>query len=1122
MKKCKDFHKTVIKNYCVLKILRIMKLSTFLLVITVLQVFAMGTYSQNTNLTLDLGETTVKQVLREIEKQSEFYFLFNQKLVDVDRKVNLYVTEKRIDEILSQVFYGTDVDYVVLDRQIVISPREYLAEAKARLQPVVNTGTVTDENGVPLPGVAIIIKGTTQGAITDPDGHYTIEVDDPATAILVFAFVGMKTVEVSVEGKTTIDLIMETETIGLEEVVVIGYGTTKKRDLTGSVASVKGAELENVPVPRLDQQLQGRAAGVQVTQTSGAPGTGSTIRIRGGNSIQGNNEPLYVIDGFIVGTDYNLNSINVNDIESIEILKDAVAISIYGTRGANGVIMVTTKSGKHNRPGQSAVSVNTYYGTQKLKSTIDLADGPQLAYLSNLDAENRGAALPFPDMNNVPNVDWIDQVTQTAPVYNVDLSVSGQTANGKMNYFVSGNHFDQQGIVRNSGIRRNSFRANFDVKLSDKFTFGVRSNISRHRVENNKVDLANLWREGLTARAIYNEDGSFTSRNPVTAGTQRNAEADIQLRVDHQFVSDILLNAYFQYEPVKGLVIRSTIGPNVTAFKRNRYFPGTLPERLETLSGGRAIVNSTWGIDFLNENTIAYSRQLNDNHDFDVLGGFTWQTYQEERYQSEAEGFTNDVTEYNNLGLGDPARNVVTSGYNGFQLVSWLARANYGYKNKYLVTFVGRIDGSSRFSGSNNQYAFFPSVAIAWRMVEEPWIQNLGVFDNLKLRASYGSAGSQAIGSYRTLALLDSYNMFFNGLEQPGVRNGRPASPDLKWETTDQFDVGLEMAFFGGRLAVEMDYYHKTTEDLLLNVSIPTQTGFNTKLQNLGSVQNQGLELMLISRNISKRDFSWSTTLTLSGNRSKVLDIGDAEYIDIAFPTNQGGSGGRLIVGETVPVFVGVKYLGVWNTQEEIDASGIVNQLVGGPRFHDTDGDLVISTNDFEPIGSPEPAFFGGMMNTFTFWDFTLDIFVNGSYGNDLYNSLSHEAYFFREGSNSYVELMDHWTPENMDSDIPMPGTSQSLANIKSNTRLIEDGSYLRLKNIRLGYNLPGKVLNNISWLKGLNVYFSGTNLGLIAQNKLFDPEVSRYASNNNTQIGFTRGEYPYARTLILGLRAEF
>ncbi len=1121
-----------------LQLRRIMRFSLCTLVVQTLLISLV--YSGNLNgqrvqsvhevkINVDIDQKSLKQTFRIIEDRSNFKFNVNWPDIRSSQKVTLKFDDSSLGEVLMALSRETGLHFRQINNSInVLNNSSASDSVEVYINEEVDvTGIVTDQNGEPLPGSTIQEKGTNNGTITDVDGRYSLSVGD--NAVLIVSFVGFEAKEIPLNGRSVIDVVLVEDVSSLDEVVVVGYGVTRKSDLTGAVSSVEAKDLTNVPASRVDQILQGRASGVQVTQNNGAPGTGSTIRIRGGNSIQGDNEPLYVVDGFIVGTDFNLNNINVNDIESIEVLKDATSISIYGTRGANGVILITTKSGKSLAAGEpTTISVNAYSGIQQLNSDIEFANGPELAMLSNLDAENRGAALPFPDLSQVPNVDWVDQITQTAPMTNLDVSVSGNSDNNKVNYYISGNYFNQDGIVRGSGIQKYIFRSNLDINLSKTFSFGVRLNVTNLRKENNKVNLSSMWIDGgLTAKAIYEDDGSFTSRNPVTASNQRNAEADIQLRTDHEYETNILGNAYIQFEPLKGLVLRSTIGPKINNFKNNFYLPGILPERLATLSGGYARISSNLSKDILNENTVTYTTKLGTNHNLNILGGFTWQTYNQESVRADAEGFTNDVVEFNNLALGDPTRNVVASGYNSYQLVSWLGRLNYSFQDKYLLTMVGRVDGSSRFAGSNNQYGFFPSAAVAWRLSEEPFIQNLGVFDNLKLRSSYGLSGSQAIGSYRTLAQLDNISMYFNGVEQPGVRNGRPASPDLKWETTKQFDIGLEAGFFTGRLSVEIDYYLKTTRDLLLDVQIPLQTGFSTKLQNLGSVQNQGLEVLIKTVNIDKDDFYWQTTLSLAGNRSKVLDLGGSEYINVAGPTNQGGPGGRLYIGQPAPVFVGIEYLGVWKSQEDIDDSGIQNQLVGGPRFKDTDGDGIISENDFEILGNPQPDFYGGIMNSLTFKNFQLDIFFNGSFGNDLFNSVTQQAFFFREGSNSYKELLDYWDPvTNPDSDIPVPGTSLSLANIKNNSKLIENGSYLRLKNVRLAYNLPQQLFENVNWIKNLSVYFSGNNLALWSKNRLFDPEVSRYANSGNTnesvQLGFTQGEYPYPRVLTLGLRADF
>jgi len=1103
-----------VKKRSLKKIVRIMKFTFLMIVLATIQSLG-SVYSQTTKLSVNMENATLVDVLDNIENQSQFRFLYNNDLLENKRLGRVKFNNKTVDEILDDLLKDTGSKYSILvNNLIVISPEDMGA------QQVAVRGTVTSETGEPLPGVTVVVKGTTQGTVTDTNGEYALG-NVPEGAVLVFSFVGMQSQEIEAGTRTTIDITMVEDVIGIEEVVAIGYGVSKKRDLTGSVSSVKGRELENIPVSRVDQILQGKASGVQVTQISGAPGTGSTIRIRGGNSIQADNEPLYVIDGFIVGTDFNLNNINVNDIQSIDILKDASAISIYGTRGANGVILITTKSGQSVAPGKPQFSLNAYTGVQELTSDVDLASGPELAYLSNLDAQNRGAALPFQDPDNVPNTDWIDQITEVAPMTNLDFSITGQSTDGTVNYYLSGNYFNQDGIVRNSGIERYNFRSNLDYRFGDKFSMGVRLNLSNSRVENPKVSFPQVLGSALTAQAIYNEDGTFTGQNPVTAANTRNPEADIQLRTDHDKVINILGSIYLQYEPLKNLVLRSTIGPKINVNKSNQYLPGILPERLATNLGGQAEVGNSQSVEILNENTLTYNPNIGENHNVDFLAGFTWQTFDSESATARAFGFTNDVVKFNNLAMGDPSRNEVVSNYNGFQLVSWLARVNYNFKERYLLTLVGRVDGSSRFSGSNNEYAFFPSVAAAWRLSEEPWIKELGVFHNLKLRSSYGIAGNQAIGTYRTLARLDTYSMFFNGAEQYGVRNGRPENTALKWETTNIFDVALETAILDGRLAFEIDYYHKKTKDLLLDVEIPRQTGFSTKLQNLGSIQNKGLELSVNSVNMKKRNFTWQSVLTLAGNRSKVLDIGPSEYLDIASPTGQVGPGGRLYVGHPVPVFVGVQYLGVWKSQEEIDASGIQNQQVGGPRFHDTDGDKVISISDYEILGSPEPTFYGGLMNTLTFKNFAVDIYFNGSYGNDLFNSRTQRSYFFRDGDNSYKAMLNHWDPvNNPDSDIPMPGTSQDPAYIKNNTTFIEDGSYLRLKNVRLTYNVP-RISEKVGWMRNLNIYISGTNLALWSKNRLFDPETSRYGTSS-TQIGFTQGEYPIARTITIGLNAGF
>lgn len=1081
------------------------------------------------NISVKANEKTLKEVLSRIEAKTAFHFSYY--IDDVKgKKVTVNAQNESLANVLRAIAKQTKLGFKRIDKNINVLRLKNSGEPavsediNARNALIISvSGKVTTEDGEGIPGVNVVLKGTTIGSVTSVDGNYKIEVPGE-DAVLVFSSVGYITEEIVVGSRSVINISMVPDLTALEEVVVIGYGVVQKSELTGSVVQVKGKNLENIPASRVDQMLQGRAAGVQVSQISGEPGAGTSIRIRGGNSIQGNNEPLWVIDGVIVGQDFNLNNINTNDIKSIDVLKDAVAVSIYGTRGANGVVLVTTKNGAGLISGDLNVSLNMYSGVQSMVTSVDFLDGQQHAEYSNDDAAFRGAALPFSDPGNVPNVDWLDQATEAAPIYNIDLSISGASENQKVNYYISGNYFDQKGIVRASGITKYIFRANLDNKLSNLVKTGFRINVARIEQENNKVNVANnLFRTGIASRAIFDNNGEFTNQNPVSGSTARNPEADIQLRLDQGNTTNVLGNIYIELTPSEKLIFRTTFSPELNSFKRNQFNPGALPENLIENAGGDARVLSRSSVGYINENTVTYTSNIGTESKITALGGFTIQKFRLEESVSQAFEFSNDVTGFNNLGFGsNPNRNVVDSDFDGFQLLSWLGRVNYSFKNKYLFTVVGRVDGSSRFA-PGNKYAFFPSAAFAWRLSEEGFIENLEIFDNLKLRVSYGLSGSQAIESFRTLAVLDNANNTFNGVEQAGVILGRPANPELKWETTKQFDLGLEASFFKGRLSFELDYYLKKTKDLLLNVQIPRQTGFVSKLQNLGEIQNSGIELAVNSVNVSKDDLKWSTTFSISRNRNEVLDLAGVDFINLVDPssTGQGGPGGRLIVGESAPVFIGVNYLGTWKSQEEIDASGLGGDHdVGGPRFEDTNGDNQINEDDFIVLGSPQPNFYFGLGNTISYKNWDLDFFFQGTSGNEVFNSLTQTAFFGRSENTKYAETINRWSPENPTSDIPRAGAVSALSEIPSNSKQIEDGSHIRLKSLKLVYNLPVQKMG-LNSFKKLSVYFSGSNLFILSEFRLKDPETSMFG-RDNLASGFSQGEYPTSRVLSLGVKAVF
>ncbi|PWH84622.1 TonB-dependent receptor [Algibacter marinivivus] len=975
-------------------------------------------------------------------------------------------------------------------------------------------GTVTAD-GQPLPGATVLIKGTTTGTSTDFDGNFTINAE--ALSTLVISYVGYSTKEVLVGNQTQINVTLEQDN-KLDEVVIIGYGSQRKSDLTGSVSSVSGEDLSTLPVSRVDQALQGRAAGVQVTQTSGAPGAGTSIRVRGGNSITGSNEPLWVIDGIIVGTNFNLNNLNANDVKSVEILKDASSIAIYGSRGANGVILVTTKSGASIGGGKPQVNVGIYTSSQLVPERPDYLSQAQQIEYTNQDAILRGVVEPFPGSpSDYPNNDFFDLLVNPSPIYNADVSIAGTSENGSVNYYNSLNFFDQDGIVENSGIQKYIFRSNLDFKLSDKLKAGARINYSRIKQDNGVVGYGSLLGI-LPTQPIYNADGSFNGANEVTGNPFNNPVATSRLDIDETTSSNLLGTVYLEYSPIENLIIRSTFNPNIINSKRNEFTSSQRPDLQSGDSNARIRTTST--INWNNENTVQYSGVIGDNHNYTILGGASFQKDVTETASAQAFGFTTDATTFNSLRTGsDPLRNLVESGYGQRTLVSFFGRLNYTYKDKYLLTLVGRSDGSSVFA-PGNKYEFYPSIAGAWKITEEPFMQNQNTFQDLKLRASYGKSGNQAINPYETLPVYDEGNTSFNGVELPGVVLGRFANPDLIWETTTSFDIALEASLFGGKVFAEFNYYSKKTENLLLEVTIPRQAGDDNQIQNVGSLQNRGWEFLVNSTNISNSNFNWNSTVTLSSNKNKVLDLGGQEFIDVITDPVLGAGNLRLIVGETVPVFTGAEYLGTWKSQAEIDASGQdpAANAVGGPRYKDTDGDGTISVEDYEVLGNPFPDLIYGFENNFSYKNFDLSIYIQGTVGNEVFNTRTRTNFFIRGEVPKYAEVADYWSPQNPTSDIPSPGFVEGA--YVPNSFDVEDGSHLRLKNVRFTYHLPVDKMG-LKGVKDMSIYASGTNLLLLSDFRLIDPETSQYGRSNIRQ-GFAGGEYPNARVLSLGLNVTF
>ncbi|TKG89233.1 SusC/RagA family TonB-linked outer membrane protein [Puteibacter caeruleilacunae] len=1080
------------------KLIRMLRISVFCFFLSMLQTFAVDSYSQDAKLSIDIKNQSLEVVLDRIEDNTDYFFVYNADLIDVEQTVSVHAKNQSVKSILLGLLKEKDIKFSLHDNLIVLS-KGNISEVAA--ENVKISGRVVDDAGESLPGVSVIVKGTTIGTVTDGDGNYTL-ANVPEGATLVFSFIGMATQEIPVGSATVINIKMMVDAVGLDEVVAIGYGVVKKSDLTGSVGTVKAEEISKQSVTRIDQALQGRISGVQISTTSGAPGSGASIRIRGGNSINAGNEPLYVIDGFIGGGD--LNSINPNDIESVEVLKDASATAIYGSRGSNGVILITTKRGSGSKG--FGVSFDCYWGMQSPIKKLDLLNGPEFAEYRNEFAEVIGTTQPFPNLDEVSNTDWQDILFRDVPMTSNTLNFYNNTE--KSNYYVSLNYLDQDGIQLGSSYTRYQIRFNFDQKLGEFAKVGASLNASKSDRENPRASA--LGNYILPTAPVYLEDGSFHRVDAINGSTYNNPVAQNELRINNTVKDRALGNVYVQLMPLKGMIFKSTFGFDNNTSKQNTYNSVNLPTNFEAARGGQASISTNFGRTIQNENTLNYSYDIED-HSFNVLGGWTYQSYKGESLSMSAKGFTNDVTTFNAVETGDPELLTANSGESSWTLLSGLYRLNYSYKDRYLLTVSGRHDGSSRLA-EGNQWHFFPSAAIAWRLVEEDFIKDLDVFSNLKLRVSYGKTGSQSIAPYATLARLSAGKNYLGDQQLVTFLPAGSADPSLKWEVTDQYDIGFEAGLFKNRLSIEVDYYSKKTTDLLLSRELPYQTGFSSRLENVGSLQNKGIDVTLRGVILKKNDFTWSSDLTVSSNKNEILELSKGkEFIE-------NGVGSRLIVGESVSTFFGAKFIGLWQEGDE----GLGGAYVpGAMKFEDVDKDGVINVNDGQIIGKGTPDFYGGFNNVFTYKRFTLSAFFDFSYGNDIYDL---DGRIFNTGfaSNVYGKFRNRWTPENTNTNVPKAGTQQrtyynNYTGRGGSSYDIYDGSYFRMKNLNLNYELPIK--SNI--IESLAIYGTATNVFTITNYKGFSPDVNA-TGTHSTRRGFDSNGYPPAKMFLIGVKADF
>lgn len=1116
---------------CLHKTFNIMRITAVLCMLTFLCASATVSHSQVTRLSFHLNGITLREALEVIKQQSDYSFWYRNDEIDLDKRVSVDVQSQPVQQLLDQLLAGQPVAYTVEGTHIILYQKKEDAPQTAHPENRI-TGKVTDQQKEPIIGANVVVKGTAEGTITDIDGHFTLDV--PANAILQVSYIGYTPQEITVGRQKTLFIQLAENTRTIDEVIVIGYGSVKKSNLTGAVSSVKTTELQQTPITSIDQGLVGRASGVQVTQTSGMPGAVASIRVRGSSSLQGGNEPLYVIDGFPVysGTGFGkmggntqmsgLSTVNPSDIESIEILKDASATAIYGARAANGVVLITTKSGKK---GRDMITFETSFGIQQVAKKIDLMDAQEYAALINEAYRNDGLTPPY-DATRLAEIarlgagtDWQDELYQTALSQNYQLTFSG--GDEKTTYAISGGYFDQEGILINTDFKRYALRLNLDRQVFGNFKVGTHMSGSHTISRSASTDAggeSGVVNGALKMNPIQpvfanEETGEYTLVNEPGLLIS-NPIATAMKQVYKNAASRLLGDVYAEWEFLPGLKAKVSVGTDVMYLKGNNYTPSSVYQAMGIAS---ATVHVNRSINWLNENILTWNKTFREIHALNVLGGFTIQRNNVETVSASSSNFVNDVMEYNNLGAGS-IYNKPTSTATQWSLMSYLARVNYSLYDKYLVSVNARLDGSSRF-GTNNKYGAFPSGSLAWRVSEEPFMEPLkGVVDNLKIRTSYGVTGNTEIGVYESLATLGANSWTLGNQLVSGFYPNRIPNPDLKWERTGQFDAGFDLGLFNNRLRLTGDYYYKKTKDLLYNVAIPTVSGFDSMLKNIGSVENKGFELSVESDNLTG-PFSWTTAFNISFNRNKVLELGGETYKEVGENDDhlKTGSFRRLIVGQPIGVFYGYRFDGIFQNEAECAAqkSSASPIGVGLRRYKDLNDDgKVDAENDREILGDANPKFFGGLTNTFGYKGFEVNIFLQYSYGNKIFNYNAMELEAPTGGQNVYKDMVNRWTPEHPSQIYPKATTNR---NVLVSDRFVEDGSFLKLKTLSVSYSFPKLHFKHIS---GLRLYATGQNLLTWTGYRGYDPEVS-YRGASTLQGGEDFGGYPQARTFMFGVKLD-
>ncbi|WP_159522458.1 TonB-dependent receptor [Sunxiuqinia indica] len=1129
------------------KFLITMKLTIVLSLLLVVQSFAIQTYSQETTLNLNVYDVSIKNVLKEIENQSKFYFLYNDDLIDVSRKVNINVQNSNIEDILNQVLKKQKIGYVIKGRQIVLSPlaeKDYLA----LLQDITVGGKVSDSSGDPLPGVTVVIKGTTKGTITDSNGNYELTNVSP-NQVLVFSFVGMRSQEIPVKGKQQINVMLGEETIGLKDVVVVGYGTQTKTMVSTAISSIDSEKLSSIPVTSPAEAMVGQIAGVRFQQASGDPGSAPYIRIRGNGSLTSSNSPLFVIDGYPTDDASLFNAILPNDIESIDVLKDAASAAIYGSRAGNGVILVTTKQGKL---GKTKFTFDATTGIQQVTQRYEMA-GPEL--FAEVAKESRvNSGLDIPDFLNQPerwaNTDWQDVIFRTAPFQNFQIGASGGSE--KMNFNISFGYLDNQGVLVNSFEKRYSMRASFNSMLTKKLEVGVNiaPTYSVVRSQNtsggntrsgvtgvladalNNIPMLPVWKENGDYYVNIQDDEMKAIFNTKVSNPLNKLDAY------RDFTYSIMqtANTFISYTPIEGLTLKSTFNVGYTNFRNEMYTEAFLalgngntgnistPNLAQITAKRTNVTNLNWYW----SNTATYDFKLGNKNLFTALLGYD--TSKQENYSLEVTPRTDadNPVAFINTNIKSVAGAVLTSGASlkdEYVFDAFFARVNYSYDRKYLLSASIRKDRSSRF-GPNNRDGIFPSVSAAWNISREQFMEEQKLFSTAKVRLSYGETGNDRLsGSYPWLTILnkDYYNF---GTVDARVLTYAPSgfsNANLGWEKNKQFDMGIDIGVLKNRLNLNIDVYERNS-NTIIEASIPTINGkASSALQNIGNVQNKGVEITLNSKNFTEI-FHWQTDFNISFNKNKITELnGDAKV----FGTEDGYI--RNYLGRPMADIYAYKVIGTFNNEQDlIDYAQFGTQGIGDLRFEDVTGpdgvpDGKIDGNDMTLIGNAQPNFVCGLTNTFQYKSFDLNIILDGSYGGYVVNQFERAITLNRHLENMTASsAKNRWQSEENPGDgkTPRAGSQHLSTNITTNSRYVYKTNFLRIRNVSLGYTLPRSTLQKLK-IQNMRIFLTVANLYTFTKYPGWNPE-GNTNGDNATSNGYDIGAYPVSRNSSLGINLSF